>query len=256
MKYYIIKNGELYHHGIKGQKWGVRRYQNPDGTLTDAGKERYYDDQEQKAIYDQARKNIRSNTMVGNGKRIENIDDITEAGKYLKKQSTMVADKFDKWAEECEKDFVSLQKNTKFKSEIKKGLDDEFTGRDDVEDWELNMAINERLQMDIELNNKYRSESRTKTFQEFDESATQYYKNVKSITDDIVGKYGDEKVKARDLMFDKSMKYREVVENTLHSEGNSAYVRYLLNHTEIAYAESDNYHMLIQTIIDEWKESK
>ena len=31
----------LYHHGIKGQRWGVRRYQNEDGTLTDAGKKRY-----------------------------------------------------------------------------------------------------------------------------------------------------------------------------------------------------------------------
>ena len=36
---------ELYlaHHGIKGQRWGVRRYQNPDGTLTEAGKKRYGD---------------------------------------------------------------------------------------------------------------------------------------------------------------------------------------------------------------------
>lgn len=31
----------LCHHGIKGQKWGVRQYQNPDGTLTEAGKNRY-----------------------------------------------------------------------------------------------------------------------------------------------------------------------------------------------------------------------
>lgn len=32
---------ELYHHGILGQKWGVRRYQNKDGSLTPAGKKRY-----------------------------------------------------------------------------------------------------------------------------------------------------------------------------------------------------------------------
>lgn len=32
---------ELKHHGILGQKWGIRRFQNEDGTLTSAGKERY-----------------------------------------------------------------------------------------------------------------------------------------------------------------------------------------------------------------------
>lgn len=32
---------ELWHHGIKGQRWGVRRYQNADGSLTAAGRKRY-----------------------------------------------------------------------------------------------------------------------------------------------------------------------------------------------------------------------
>lgn len=32
---------ELYHHGIKGQKWGERRFQEEDGSLTPAGRERY-----------------------------------------------------------------------------------------------------------------------------------------------------------------------------------------------------------------------
>lgn len=41
MSYWIVNNDELYHHGVKGQKWGVRRYQNPDGTLTEEGKKRY-----------------------------------------------------------------------------------------------------------------------------------------------------------------------------------------------------------------------
>lgn len=40
-KMIIIYENHLQHHGIKGQRWGVRRYRKKDGSLTPAGKKRY-----------------------------------------------------------------------------------------------------------------------------------------------------------------------------------------------------------------------
>ena len=39
--WFCTRTNELQHHGIKGQKWGIRRFQNKDGSLTPAGKKRY-----------------------------------------------------------------------------------------------------------------------------------------------------------------------------------------------------------------------
>ena len=65
--YYIPNSSELVHHGVKGQKHGVRQYQNKDGTWTELGKER---------------------RRVGNPKYIKKDGELTRAGKKFLRQAT------------------------------------------------------------------------------------------------------------------------------------------------------------------------
>ena len=72
-----MSKDELYHYGIKGQKWGVRRFQNKDGSLTVKGRQRYSTEimGESKKLLDKA------NEAVGKGKNISN-----EIGKVAQKE--------------------------------------------------------------------------------------------------------------------------------------------------------------------------
>lgn len=60
MEYEIYKEGELYHWGIKGMRWGVRRYQNKDGSLTAAGKKKLRAEQAKVRQEEQTLKNKQS----------------------------------------------------------------------------------------------------------------------------------------------------------------------------------------------------
>lgn len=100
------RTNELQHHGIKGQKWGVRRFQNKDGSLTPAGKKRYDD---------------------GDGKRMESVTIDGQTFKVYGRNNKQYADKVAKKAKgmgaEVSRESKVKEKKTKtYKIPEKKSL--------------------------------------------------------------------------------------------------------------------------------------
>ena len=69
MPVYRANSNELYHHGIKGQKWGVRRFQTKAGNLTAAGKKRYAEYQKKESAYKAKLKKISKHKNISENER-------------------------------------------------------------------------------------------------------------------------------------------------------------------------------------------
>ena len=79
---------ELYHHGVKGQKWGVRRYQFADGTYTPMGKKRQYNTRNFKGVKQvTAAMSMKVNELTKNAKT--SITGKQYVDTYLKKGTTL-----------------------------------------------------------------------------------------------------------------------------------------------------------------------
>ena len=110
---YYDEKDYLAHWGIKGQKWGIRRFQNPDGTLTEEGKKRYGRINSRKG-QKEIEKLLANTPLYQSGGRRTDISE--------KAFSILHADKrYLKKAEDA------VQENTNFQKQITKDVDEMFS---------------------------------------------------------------------------------------------------------------------------------
>lgn len=204
---------ELYHWGVKGMKWGVRRYQNADGSLTGAGRRRYA-------------KGIAGKIKNASGRHAD-ITDLTEAVsedikshplfKTYKKEAAETWRKYLEASHKSDADYENtikkIHKDPKFKAEVEKMEAEalkQYPNKDSrgyakyMEYGLDSLEYNHPLFKEHEKLSKHRDE----LFQEALNSA-------KKLTDEIVGKYGN---KPATNAYQYSYKVRDVVNNVVNSE--------------------------------------
>ena len=211
----------IAHHGIKGQKWGVRRYQNKDGSLTALGKERYYSDSDSERVY----KQIQGKAKLESGRRLfktayvdpSESKEIEDAGKFLKEQYKVAEKKGfdlqDSFRNEVSS-FISDNKSaSKVFNKLKEyyDLDSEYI----PDEYDVSFAVAELVSDRFYNKNK-------QSISDYDKMIKTYRSNIESAVDDIVGSIGDRKVKALSnetnifgKQKSKKRKYSNIISNSL-----------------------------------------
>lgn len=123
----------LCHFGILGQKWGERRFQNEDGTLTEAGKERYSKEvreaigrHQKKLDEDQVHNWVTANNRISRAWELEHLgDDFNKAWKASERLTDAHLEAADEWVatlidHELTKVYAELANNSE---DVKKAMD-------------------------------------------------------------------------------------------------------------------------------------
>lgn len=212
---------ELYHWGIKGQKWGQRRYQNKDGSLTPAGQKRY--NKEVEKLKAETAKVKAAEKVIANKKKVQNkFDKLEEKKAALEARKKALKEGKDpeeekKKAEETPEEKKARLMNSSDAKEL-------YKNRELLSTQELNDRIN-RIETEARLSSKIVEEKR-RTGKEFIEDATAMYKTIdnaystiatSAIGKTIAKKLGLEPPKEKFNLMDKWAKIDEMNDKEVKS---------------------------------------
>lgn len=204
----LISEDYLIHHGVKGMKWGVRRYQNADGSLTSAGQRRLYK-KVKRAKSDNKRrelikKHLNSTYVNDRNKALEDFrNHVKKNADYDVKMDIEVEKLADKMAKPVyEKELKKWRESIGEPSERDKDKLYEAVKYDDVY-WKAEKQIKDK-------NPQYKNNAKQQ-----DALWKDYTKKNKKVVDSIVGKYGEKKVTDSDIWTGSRNEYQYVVEDLL-----------------------------------------